>query len=67
MKTFFKKVWDALNGNKTIIGLLTLNVLEYVPIGEPWKSIVTVVVSALTGASAAHHIQKGYFRTDKGN
>jgi hypothetical protein len=58
MKTFFKKVWDAVNGNKTIIGLALLQAVEYVPIPEPWKQIVVVTISILTGASAGHHIQK---------
>lgn len=67
MKEFFKKAWKVIDGNKTIICLTLLKVSEYVPIPEPAKSIVTIVLSAGAGGSAIHHIQKGYLFTKKGN
>ena len=35
-----KKFWNILNGNKTIIGSMVINVLAFMPIHEPIKTIV---------------------------
>lgn len=61
-----KKFWNMLNGNKTIIGSIALNVLYFVPIPEPYKQISVLVISLLTGAALTSHIKKGYFGQDKG-
>jgi hypothetical protein len=61
-----KKFWDIINGNKTIIGSVTLLILQAIPIPEPYKSISLGVVSLLTGAAFTSHVKKGYFREDKG-
>ena len=61
-----KKFWAILNGNKTIIGSIVLAVLQYMPIPEPYKAVSIGVVSILTGAALTSHIQKGFFRADKG-
>lgn len=62
----WKKFWKMLDGNKTIIGSITLNILGLVPIPEPYKSISMGVVTLLTGAALKHHIEKGFFKTTKG-
>jgi hypothetical protein len=57
-----KKIWQFVDGNKTIIGLILLNVIQLTFMKE-WlgDNIVPVkaVISALTGLSAVHHIKKG--------
>jgi hypothetical protein len=62
----FKKFWNVLNGNKTIIGSMILVILQAVPIPEPYKTVSIGVVSLLTGAALTSHIQRGFFRADKG-
>ena len=56
-----KKIWDFLNGNKTIIGTFILLLLE--KFGDQWMSadllsVITWIVVTLTGASLAHHVKK---------
>jgi hypothetical protein len=62
LKTFWKK----LDGNKTIIGSMLLVVLQAIPIPEPYKTVSIGLVTLLTGAALTSHIQKGYFKADKG-
>jgi len=68
MKTnWVKKIWQMLNGNKTIIASTLLLIAANVPIPEPYRSIIIGILSLLGTGSLAHHVQKGYFRTDKGH
>jgi hypothetical protein len=64
--TKLKKFWNVLNGNKTIIGSMILVVLQAVPIPELYKTISMSIVTLLTGAALTSHIQKGFFKYDKG-
>lgn len=61
-----KKFWQVLNGNKTIIGSMILAILQPIPIPEPYKTVLIGVVMILTGAALTSHIQKGFFKVDKG-
>lgn len=61
-----RKFLNVLDGNKTIIGSITLAILQAVPIPEPYKTVSIGIISLLTGAALTSHIQKGYFRQDKG-
>jgi hypothetical protein len=61
-----KKFWGVLNGNKTIIGSIILLILQPIPIPEPYKAISIGVVSLLTGAALTSHIEKGFFKANKG-
>ena len=56
-----KKIWDFLNGNKTIIGTFILLLLE--KFGDQWMSadllsVITWTIVTLTSASLAHHVKK---------
>jgi hypothetical protein len=62
-----KKFWDILDGNKTIIGSMTLAILQPIPIPEPYKTVSIVVVCLLTGLSLKDHIDKGFFKANKGH
>ena len=64
---WLKKIWQMLNGNKTIIASMLLLVATNVPIPEPYRSIIIGILTLLTGGAAAHHVAKGYLRTDKGH
>jgi hypothetical protein len=61
-----KKFWNVLEGNKTIIGSITINILAFCPIPEPYKTIVIGSISLLTGAAFISHAKKGYFTETKG-
>ena len=67
-----KKIWNFLDGNKTIICLSTATILQ--------QAINTGILSdskgfqftigitlALGGGALGHHIKKGYFTTKKGD
>jgi hypothetical protein len=64
--SWFKKIWKILEGNKTIIGSITLNILVLIPISEPYKTIVIGIITLLTGAALKSHIDKGFFNQNKG-
>ena len=64
---WLKKIWQMLNGNKTVICSMLLLIATNVPIPEPYKTIIVGLLSLLGTGSLAHHISKGYLRTDKGN
>jgi len=57
MKTFLKKLWSRLDSNKTIIGLVLLQIFTTVIILiEPWNSIVLGIIVSWTGLSAYNHV-----------
>ena len=56
-----KKIWDFLNGNKTIIGTFILLLLQ--EFGDKWFSqgfleVLIWLIVTLTSASLAHHVKK---------
>ena len=61
-----KSIWAFFNGNKSIIGLVLLNITQ-LSFVKQWLGVDLVVVQsiigALTGASLIHHIRKGSFTT----
>jgi len=63
-----KKIWKWLDGNKTIIGLLAINILQLY--GTAWfgglSDIIMYAIIVLTGLSGYEHYKKGYFTTKKG-
>jgi len=63
---WLKRIWQILNGNKTIISSTLLLIATNVPIPEPYKTIIVGILTLLAGGSLAHHVQKGYFTSDKG-
>ena len=66
-----KKVWNFLNGNKTIICLTSATILQqavnYNLINDS-NGIQFAIGLSLTlgGGALGHHIKKGYFTTRKG-
>lgn len=62
--SFWEKLWNWLNGNKTVIGLLILQVANSVPedllvLGFlPLKSFLEWAGGILAGAGAIHKIAK---------
>ena len=67
LQNICKKTWNILDGNKTIIGSIAINILAFCPIPEPVKTVVIGSVSILTGAAFINHAKKGYFTTEKGH
>jgi hypothetical protein len=70
MKNTLKKIWDWINGNKTIIGSLLLAASgqwgsQVIP-NQNLLTLINGVIVLLTGASLVHHVKKGYFTTKKG-
>jgi len=64
------KLWKILNGNKTIVGLVLLKIMDepaIVNLLGDWKSVVSIVVQAICGLSLAHHATKGYLSHKKGD
>lgn len=63
-----KKIWNFLNGNKTIICAFVWLLLSkgLIPISPEWQSVIEWVLMAATGGSLAHHVQKGYLTAEKG-
>ena len=63
-----KKFWKCINGNKTLIGFVLLN-LTQLTFMKNWlgADLVTIqaIIGALTGAALAHHIKKGDFGANK--
>ena len=61
-----KKLWKFLDGNKTIIGLVFLNILQLTFMKE-WlgDNLVPIqsIIGAFTGYGAIHHIKKGKLTT----
>jgi len=64
---WYKRIWQILNGNKTIIASMLLLIATNVPIPEPFKSIIVGILSLLGGGALAHHAVKGYFSPNKGH
>lgn len=67
--TFIEKVWNFLNGNKTVIGMALLWLAEYIPADMmlwviPVKAILQWIGGLLTGVGVAHKIAKS--NTDPG-
>ena len=60
------KLWKFIDGNKTIIGLILLNVTQFtfmkVWLGENIVPIQSII-GAFTGYGAVHHIKKGKLTT----
>jgi hypothetical protein len=61
-----QRFWAILNGNKTIIASTLLLIATNVPIPEPWKTIIVGILSLCGATALGHHIEKGYFTTEKG-
>ena len=62
-------LWKWLDGNKTIIGSILLLVTTVPAVGTALGGsllVVQTIIGLLTGASLAHHVKKGYFKTNKG-
>lgn len=59
---FFKKIWDLLNGNKTIICAIVIIFLQsalgemYIP--AEWREFLLLVFNGLGLGSLGHHIVK---------
>ncbi len=68
MKNFLIKIWKVLDGNKTIIGLILINLTQISFIKE-WLGgdVVAIreIIGVLTGVSGIHHITKGKLTTRK--
>jgi hypothetical protein len=64
---WFKKVKAWLAGNKSIIGLALLNILQVVKFSDPYYTIVCALISLITGVSLIDHAKKGFFTTKKGS
>lgn len=64
-----KTIWKFLDGNKTIIGLLLLNITQ-LSFVESWLggnlSAIQSIIGIITGLGVAHHAKKGKF-TSKTN
>lgn len=65
-----KKIWNFLDGNKTIICLGTATILqEAIRAGilhdSKGLSFTIGISLALGGGALAHHVKKGYFSTKK--
>ena len=63
-----KKLLKCINGNKTIIGFVLLN-LTQLTFMKNWLGadlvIVQAIIGALTGAALVHHYKKGDFGAHK--
>ena len=69
MKRFrelLRKLWAGMNGNKTILGTTLIAIITNFPLPQPYQAILLTLISLFTGASAYHHVKKGYLRIDKG-
>lgn len=65
-KELMKMLWDAMDGNKSIIGLAILNILQFAPLPPPWQIIAITLVSVFTGVSAKQHfIDKKMYLPDR--
>lgn len=66
-----KKIWQWLNGNKSIIGSLLLAATGLTPvkniISPDMMPFIQGGISLLTGAALIDHYKKGYFSTKVGN
>lgn len=65
----WKKIWQFLDGNKTIIGEFLLLLLSQ-SFMQNWippeaMTLITWLIITLTGASLVHHVAKGKFTTKK--
>lgn len=67
MKILFA-IWQFLNGNKTIICLFGLWLIEkgWMPVGGAWLEILQWLFMAGAGGAFAHHVKKGYISKNKG-
>lgn len=56
----FNKIWDWLNGNKTLIGTLILAVAEagIIPMNDSWHSFLVWAGTTLAGVGLAHKVFK---------
>lgn len=66
-----KKIWDLLNGNKTIIFNTTAGLLQYAVANQLLADSSGIkwtigVLFTLGGGSLIHHAKKGYFKRNKG-
>lgn len=64
-----KKIWEWLDGNKTIIGEFLLLLLSQ-SFAQDWfnpelMTLIKWIIVTLTGASLVHHVAKGKFTTKK--
>ena len=71
MKAQLKKIWNFVDGNKTIICMSTATILQQAVnsgILNDSKGINFAIGLTITlgGGSLYHHVKKGYFSTKKG-
>lgn len=68
MKTL-TKIWNYLNGNKTIICafIWLLVSKDIINLSPEWESVLEWILITLTGGSFAHHVKKGYLKKEKGD
>lgn len=65
-KELLKKLWDGLDGNKTILGMTIVAILQKFPLPEPYHSILLGLIAIFTGYSAKQHFyNKQMWRPDK--
>jgi hypothetical protein len=66
-----KKLWQFLNGNKTIICLFLLSLISQPFItghlDPSFLEYLKWILTALSGGSLFDHLRKGYFSTAVGN
>lgn len=67
MKTL-SALWHFLNGNKTIICLFGLWLIEksVIPLTGLWSEALQWLLMAGAGGAFAHHVKKGYISKNKG-
>lgn len=61
-----KTIWKWLDGNKTIIGLVLLNITQLTFVKEwlgPNLTQIQAIIGAFTGYGALSHAKKGKFTT----
>ena len=63
----WKKFWQKLEGNKTLILSCIATTVSLSPVPEPYKAIVLTILGVLGAKTGYDHIKNGYFKpSEKG-
>ena len=67
--SFWRKAWDWLDGNKTIIGLALLNAVNLNVVDQnisaDWMAFIKTLIVLFTGVGVVDHARKGRFSVKK--